>query len=171
MPPEGSQEGSHGRDQARRRGGGAADNSALHGRRTRQVAPCARKGGAGSRGGVDSRRVVRHRSHAEPHETMASGLGSCEAGVPSGGVEAAVVGGGDRIGVSEGCVSGDTRVHFRGCRCGSDAGCAVWIGWETGSATCSFRFVSAVHEGSSIPPAGVRHCPRGSAATWTGGAL
>lgn len=115
--------------------------------------------------------MAHHRSHVELHETMVSGLCSCEAEAPSGAAEAAVVGGGDRIGVSEGCGSGDMYGRSRGCHCGSDAVCAVWLGWETWSATCSFHFVSGVRGDSLILPAGVHHCLQGSVVTVTGGVL
>lgn len=161
--------GSHDSQHRRRHGGDAADSSVLHGRRTQQVAPCARRDGAGSPGDVGSHRVGPHRSHAELHEMTVSGLGSRVSADPSGGAEVAAAGGGDTIGESEECESGGMRGRFRGCHRGSDVECAVWIDRETSSATCSCRFVSAVHEGSSSRPAGVPlHLP-GSAVTWTGG--
>lgn len=148
MGPEGSREDSHGMERRCRRGGDAADSSALRGHQTRQVAPCAQRDGAGSQDGVDSHLAGRHRSHAEPHEMTVSGPDSCEVGEPCGGVAVAAVGDGDKNGVSEACGSGDMCGHSRGCRHGSDDGCALLTDWETWSATCSCRFLSAVNEGS-----------------------
>lgn len=167
VPPEGSRVGSHGRQHQCRHGGDAVDSSVLHGRQTQQVAPCARRDGVGSLGDAGSHRMAPRRSHAELHEMTVSGLGSCGVGDPSsGGVEAVAVGGGDKIGESEEYESDDMHGRFR--HHGSDVVSAVWIDWETSSATCSCHFVIAVREGSSSPPAGVLLHLWGSAVTWTG---